>query len=202
MFAGSFFLEFHWCREGSSVKSEKRGVDELYVNRQCTSLDLMFSRQFEKHGVSRFTCFRSLFGCRRSATRICTWKTNWKKKRNILLRTSETEQKKEVQSHVFEVVTFRSRLVCWRCLELHMSMRRLSSNSGCSVHVRYFNCGRRFPHSSSPRVSLFRLSKQSCMQFLEKICIHEKERTRRSIGVHKRSVRILHLWGWWKVREF
>ena len=80
MFAGSFFLEFHWCREGSSVKSEKRGVDELYVNRQCTSLDLMFSRQFEKHGVSRFTCFRSLFGCRRSATRICTWKTNWKKK--------------------------------------------------------------------------------------------------------------------------
>ena len=30
-----------------------------------------------------------------------------------MIRTSETEQKKkEVQSHVFEVVIFRSRLVC------------------------------------------------------------------------------------------
>ena len=47
-------LDFHLCREGSSVKSEKRGVDELYVDRQCTSLDLMFSRQFEKHGVSPY----------------------------------------------------------------------------------------------------------------------------------------------------
>ena len=162
MFAGSFFSIFMYAEKAVVRTQRKRGVDARSVYWQCTSLDLMFSRQFEKHGVSRFTCFRSLFGCRRSATRICTWKTNWKKKRNILLRTSETEQKKgkEVQSHVFEVVTFRSRLVCWRCLELHMSMRRLSSNSGCSVHVRYFNCGRRFPHSSSPRVSLFRLSKQ------------------------------------------
>ena len=88
-----------------------------------------------------------------------------RKKRNILLRSKyvlvkQNKKGKEVQSHVFEVVTFRSRLVCWRCLELHMSMRRLSSNSGCSVHVRYFNYGRRFPHSSSPRVSLSRLSKQ------------------------------------------
>ena len=43
------------------------------------------------------------------------------------------QNKKEVQSHVFEVVTFRSRLECWRCLDLHMSMRRQSSNPGCSV---------------------------------------------------------------------
>ena len=165
MFAGSFFSIFMYAEKAVVWTQRKRGVDERSVYWQCTSLDLMFSRQFEKHGVSRFTCFRSPFGCRRSATRICTWKTNWKKKRNILLRSKyvlvkQNKKGKEVQSHVFEVVTFRSRLVCWRCLELHMSMRRLSSNSGCSVHVRYFNYGRRFPHSSSPRVSLSRLSKQ------------------------------------------
>ena len=45
------------------------------------------------------------------------------------------QNKKEVQSHVFEVVTFRSRLECSRCLDLHMSMRRLSSNPGCSVLI-------------------------------------------------------------------
>ena len=95
MFAGSFFSIFMYAEKAVVWTQRKRGVDERSVYWQCTSLDLMFSRQFEKHGVSRFTCFRSLFGCRRSATRICTWKTNWmKKKRNILLRTSETEQKK------------------------------------------------------------------------------------------------------------
>ena len=47
-------LDFHLCREGSSVNSEKRGVDEFYVYWQCTSLDLMFSRQVEKLGVSPY----------------------------------------------------------------------------------------------------------------------------------------------------
>ena len=66
MFAGSFskcgemrhtvrvILDFHLCREGSSVNSEKRGVDEFYVYWQCTSLDLMFSRQVEKLGVNPY----------------------------------------------------------------------------------------------------------------------------------------------------
>ena len=80
MFAGSFFSIFMYAEKAVVWTQRKRGVDERSVYWQCTSLDLMFSRQFEKHGVSRFTCFRSLFGCRRSATRICTWKTNWKKK--------------------------------------------------------------------------------------------------------------------------
>ena len=100
MFAGSFFSFFFYAEKAVVWTQRKRGVDERSVYWQCTSLDLMFSRQFEKHGVSRFTCFRSLFGCRRSATRICTWKTNWKKKRNILLRTSEAEQKKREGSTV------------------------------------------------------------------------------------------------------
>ena len=95
MFAGSFFSIFMYAEKAVVWTQRKRGVDERSVYWQCTSLDLMFSRQFEKHGVSRFTCFRSLFGCRRSATRICTWKTNWKKKRNILLRAKETKRKRE-----------------------------------------------------------------------------------------------------------
>ena len=78
------FLDFHVCREGSGVNSEKRGVDERSVYWQCTSLDLMFSRQFEKHGVSRFTCFRSLLGVAAVRHAFAREKQTKRKKRNIL----------------------------------------------------------------------------------------------------------------------